>query len=692
MTLEQDSRFKILGLGPTIVHLFFVFLVSLVPTAVAAEAPLTRIADALALSPERLSRKPPAHFRGVITCVDRAYDLRFLQDDSGGIYLYPFASQEELAPGDLVEATGTMMQGFFAPMLDSARVKIVGKAELPAALPVPLASVAAGAMLGLRIQTEGIVERTESLGDHLWIQIAQGESRVSLSVANADSALLNQLRDARVRVKGVAGAAFNKLHQLTGFQIFIGSLRDLEVIEPAPVDPMTIPIASLAHYTARQDNGHRVHLRGIVTLHWPGRETVIQDATGAVSIEKGVRPDVQPGDEIDVNGFLSGPAAAPRLRNVEVRATGKKSEVLPQLISLTNAWKSGQRLVRVLARVANWQPAVDGFISVLLEDDGEIVVAKLPAQGAPNIVKAYPSGATVHVVGVLKASSDVASPRFELWMRGPSDVSLIRGVPFSKREMLLRVGWVTGLIVIAAMSGLLWRQRHARSAAAAAQRAAEAQLEETQRQLRHARRDREHITQELHDNIIQSIFSVGISLDEARRKSDGLPEKLSERLSVAVEALNAVIRDVRAFITGGEPKSLDGPELKAALKSVLLASGIDEQRGFSLQIDTNAARELTSLQATEVFNIAREAMYNSIRHARADHTAVSLTSRGGIVALEVRDDGVGFARDNVGSTSMGLRNMESRANRIGAALEISSAPGSGTRVTVKVPTVVYDRH
>jgi signal transduction histidine kinase len=149
--------------------------------------------------------------------------------------------------------------------------------------------------------------------------------------------------------------------------------------------------------------------------------------------------------------------------------------------------------------------------------------------------------------------------------------------------------------------------------------------------------------------------------------------------------LNAVIRDVRAFISGGEPKSLNGPELKAALKSVLLSSGIDEQRGMSIEIDNDAARELTSLQATELFSIAREAMYNSIRHAQANNTTVSLTSSESTVQLEVRDDGVGFDVDGVIATSMGLRNMEARAKRIGAALRILSTPGVGTRVTVNIP-------
>jgi signal transduction histidine kinase len=167
--------------------------------------------------------------------------------------------------------------------------------------------------------------------------------------------------------------------------------------------------------------------------------------------------------------------------------------------------------------------------------------------------------------------------------------------------------------------------------------------------------------------------------------AESAPEKVSQRLTVAVESLNAVIRDVRSFISGAEPKGLDGRELKAALKSVLLSGGVDEQERFSIEVDSSAARDLTSLQATELFNIAREAMYNSIRHAHAHRTTVSLVPEGACIQLEVSDDGNGFSTDQVSPASMGLRNMESRAQRIGATLKIDSQPGRGTRIIVKLP-------
>jgi signal transduction histidine kinase len=238
----------------------------------------------------------------------------------------------------------------------------------------------------------------------------------------------------------------------------------------------------------------------------------------------------------------------------------------------------------------------------------------------------------------------------------------------------------------AALFLFFWR-RHRRVVAAASLRQSntESRFTEMERQLRTAHRERELIAQELHDNIIQSIYSVGLGLDEARRLAEKNPERLPERLNLAVGSLNSVIRDVRAFLGGLEPRGLDGRELKAALKSVLLASGDDQQARFSIRIDPSAANALTTAQATEVFNIAKEAMMNAMRHANAALTTVTLlaTSRGG-VRLEIEDNGAGFNPEKLERDSLGLRHMQQRAQDMGATWRLDAELGRGTRIIVEI--------
>ncbi|HEX8949605.1 MAG TPA: ATP-binding protein, partial [Dissulfurispiraceae bacterium] len=95
-----------------------------------------------------------------------------------------------------------------------------------------------------------------------------------------------------------------------------------------------------------------------------------------------------------------------------------------------------------------------------------------------------------------------------------------------------------------------------------------------------------------------------------------------------------------------------------------------------------------------LFRIIQEAIMNVAKHAKAQHVFVVLNARNGSVHVDIEDDGEGFdfhallgqtthdARDGRG---LGLLGMMERAPLIGGKIEICSAPGSGTRVTVKFP-------
>jgi NarL family two-component system sensor histidine kinase LiaS len=80
-------------------------------------------------------------------------------------------------------------------------------------------------------------------------------------------------------------------------------------------------------------------------------------------------------------------------------------------------------------------------------------------------------------------------------------------------------------------------------------------------------------------------------------------------------------------------------------------------------------------------------MSNSLRHACAKNTVVSLRKENGRVRLEIRDDGAGFEPGTLATRGHGLRNITARANEIGARSEIISAPGKGTRVSIEIPDV-----
>ena len=155
--------------------------------------------------------------------------------------------------------------------------------------------------------------------------------------------------------------------------------------------------------------------------------------------------------------------------------------------------------------------------------------------------------------------------------------------------------------------------------------------------------------------------------------------------------LNTTIRSVRGFLAGLEPKVLNGREFKTALKSLALTSG-EGPTQFQLDVNPSAANRLSSVQATQLLHIAKEAMSNSLRHSKASVATVSLHPISTGFRLEVRDNGTGFDPEPIEVGGHGLRNMTARAREIGADLQIISAPGNGCRILVNVPQRNLNEH
>jgi signal transduction histidine kinase len=184
---------------------------------------------------------------------------------------------------------------------------------------------------------------------------------------------------------------------------------------------------------------------------------------------------------------------------------------------------------------------------------------------------------------------------------------------------------------------------------------------------------------------------VGLNLEDCRRVVHKSPEQAEARLTSAIEILNSSIRHVRGFLAGLEPQVFNGREFKTALKSLALTSS-DNPTQLQLDVDPSAANRLTPAQATQLLHIAKEAMSNCLRHARASTLVVSLLPTSAGLQLEVFDNGDGFNPEALDAKGHGLRNMTARAREIGAALQIVSAVGQGCRILVNVPKSNSNEH
>ena len=198
--------------------------------------------------------------------------------------------------------------------------------------------------------------------------------------------------------------------------------------------------------------------------------------------------------------------------------------------------------------------------------------------------------------------------------------------------------------------------------------------------------ERDRIGRDLHDGIIQSLYAVGLSLEDVPDLMAEAADEAAERVDAAIESINLSIRDIRNFIYGLRPEAVDGTQVVAGLAALA-----EEVRHGGLvdviaQLDPAADPGLDANAGGELLNLVREALSNAIRHAHARGISIKLTVGQAGSILEIADDGLGFdpALD-VGAGHHGLANMRARAAAVGGRFEIRSALGEGTRVIVELP-------
>ncbi len=198
--------------------------------------------------------------------------------------------------------------------------------------------------------------------------------------------------------------------------------------------------------------------------------------------------------------------------------------------------------------------------------------------------------------------------------------------------------------------------------------------------------DRKRVARDLHDQIGQILTSIKMDMTWMTRH---LPESDGEvlaRLTESIQSINDGVKSVRTICSGLRPGVLDDLGLAAAIE--WQASEFASRNGVTCQVSVPPIDlHLDGDRATAAFRIFQECLTNVIRHAQATSVQVSLCQEEASILLIVQDDGIGFCESELSNSlgSLGLLGMKERAQFCGGDVQISSSPGNGTTVTVRVP-------
>jgi signal transduction histidine kinase len=209
-------------------------------------------------------------------------------------------------------------------------------------------------------------------------------------------------------------------------------------------------------------------------------------------------------------------------------------------------------------------------------------------------------------------------------------------------------------------------------------------------------RERERIGRDLHDGIIQSIYAAGLHLEHAAAEVGEEPTTTRERIGTVMGELNRITGDIRSTIF-----DLRSGELEAWDAEAIVLAVADELQAHTLvQLEVRSEGlfrpRLRAEQAEQLRHIVIEAFSNVLRHAHAGNVTVRMACTERRFTLEIRDDGAGFdtavtAERGRRGRAQGLANIRRRAEMLGAQLNVESAPGRGTALSLTMPVATVRR-
>ncbi len=371
------------------------------------------------LSRAEAARGYPVRIRGTFTYYDpNLLDLNraagFLSDSSGGIFTMT-ARPPQPAPkvGQLVEVTGFSGPGQYAPVLERATVRVLGKSSLPAAAPlVNLSRLMTGQLDSQWVEVEGVVHSLEKHGTFLVLNLTINDGNLPAFTTMQDGEDYSKLIDAKIRLRGNAAPFFNHNGQMTSAHLFFPGFSTLVVEEPPPPDPFAAPpsgAGELARYSPNASSLHRAHVRGIVTLCWPGKVLCIQDGETGLCAQTSQTSPLELGQTADLIGFPSMGDFTATLSDATYRAGARGRSVQPVPVTAEQAagGRLDSRLVTVEGAVVGPDRAAP-TPTVIVSSGRHLFPVLLPGQSLADGPSIWQEGAKLRITGICSNQANEA--------------------------------------------------------------------------------------------------------------------------------------------------------------------------------------------------------------------------------------------------------------------------------------------
>ena len=657
-----------------------------------ADAPwvLTNAAQVKALSVAAAARQIPVQLQGVVTGEGRTGIV--VQDATMGIFIDAGTNDYSWAKrGDLVVATGVSGPGEFAPVVLPTNVRKIGTAPVPAPRPLTYDQLASGAADAQWVEISGIVHDWQPVGRYQFKLIfVSGGMRLAVQFFGATNEV-ESLVDAEVRLRGICFYQFNHSRQILSPVLMVPGEPHLTVEKPAPTNPFAAPLRepqSLMLFSLEDTLRHRVRVRGTVLHQIPGTGFWLRAAGHGLRVETRQAQMLSPGDEVEALGFPGSGDYTAVLADAIFRKISRRTNVPQplQVVEKNTALEHDGDLIQLEGKLAELTRTAGGWQLTLNWKATPLSVSLQQVQDLPDD---WQLGSRVRVTGISRVTTDspstaggIREPReFQLLLRSTADVLVLQKPPWwNGRRIITALGLATALSLLGvAIIAWLARQR-------LREQALRRTMAETEFSAMFAERNR--IAREIHDTLAQGLGAISMHLEMVKVELDREPEKVVKHLDIAHQMARQSLAEARESIWNMRSHVLENGDLAAALQGVLQQLTDDTQTSGTFTGNGDVRRLAPAIE-NNLLRVGQEAISNAVKHAHAKTISVALEFSERHVALTVADDGSGFdpAQPPIGG-HFGLRGQRERTAQMGGKLDVQSAPGTGTKISVWIP--IYD--
>jgi signal transduction histidine kinase len=643
-----------------------------------AQAQIDTALGVRSLTAEQAKEGLAVKLRAVVGFIE-APGTVFLQDQTAGTFFRTKAVLGDLQEGDVVEVQGKTFPGLYLPGIEAQSFQVLSHGTPPPARAATFDDLASGRFHYQRVSISGIVRSVAALDENRsLLRLAMGSRVVEVRV-DRPPAYDESLVDADITVSGLAAGAINDLRQLVQPYLRVGGWQELAVVKAGRpgADAPQIVAGSLLRFSTTGLSWHRVRVSGQVLAAFANGQLFVRDDSGALGIRLAVPQQLSPGEHIEVLGFPEMERFSAILEDASLlsRDPGDPPSPVPVTMKEMQRGVHDSDLVTLAGTVTDVFRTADGEAVMLHVDDRIVRAALIGEDHLPSAI-----GSRVQVTGVCRVESVIGKGfnsrpnAISLLLRSANDVRVLSSPSWWTVERLLTA---LGLLALVILMGAVWivllrRQVSRQTDALRGRIQREAALEERQR-----------IAREFHDTLEQELAGLSLRMDAAATRP--LEDKARSLLTASRSLVSRIQAEARNLVADLRDDSAAVGDLVTALQDLTQHHPAEapilrvEVQGVCPTLSPHVVHHLRM--------IAREAMTNALKHARAAHITIRLQGLDGRLNLEITDDGTGFdpqseTRGKAGH--FGCMGIRERCQKIGAEVRWQSEPGRGTVVTVEL--------